>query len=318
MRHEQMYSLAIRERAGEDDFFWKEGNFRFREIVIENAGDYWFADPFLFQNDGQTYIFYEAFDLVGTKGKIGYSKYLGKGRASAPTFILDEPYHLSFPFIFKQDGEIYMMPETCGDYRVKLYRAVDFPNVWEPAQVIIDDIYACDSVIFQRYSERYLLVNRIFHNTPNGQDPACWMRNRLYELDGFTLKDDGVTVAEGDHGIRNAGKMFEMDGKLLRIGQDCTRGEYGRGLVLNDVEKLSPYCETVVWSKDCDDFAPHIDLLSKKYPINGVHTYNFCDDFEIIDFSQHRAVRHKVMRERKKLFYSKKLKGILRRIGIRV
>ena len=54
-------------------FFWETNDYLFEECKIECNGRYWLADPFLFERNGITYIFFEALDLITKVGKIGYS-----------------------------------------------------------------------------------------------------------------------------------------------------------------------------------------------------------------------------------------------------
>ena len=279
-----MYSLAIRKRYDDNDFFWNHDDYEFRKCDINCNKRYWLADPFLFEKDNIAYLFYEAYDLIERKGKIAYSIICNNGSYTAPKIVLDEAYHLSFPNVFKYDGEIYMMPESCGDYRVKLWKSVSFPDIWELADVILPDIYACDSIILENENVRYLLANEMYHNTPNGFYISCWVKSLLYKLDGFRTITDGVKVLEGEFGIRNAGRSFSIGEKLYRIGQDCRNNIYGKGLVLFEVETMVPYKEKLIWSKDNHEMAKHI-VRSESNPIIGIHTYNFSRNYEIIDYS---------------------------------
>ena len=71
---EKMYSVGIRRRINALDHFWQHDDYEFIECKIDTCGGrYWFADPFLFERDGITYLFFEAFDLVECKGKEAYS-----------------------------------------------------------------------------------------------------------------------------------------------------------------------------------------------------------------------------------------------------
>ncbi len=51
---------------------------------------------------------------------------------------LDEPWHLSYPFIFQHQGKMYMVPEGYGSGALRLYRASDFPLRWEFDRVLVD------------------------------------------------------------------------------------------------------------------------------------------------------------------------------------
>lgn len=314
---EKMYSLALRRRKNSKDFFWRNDNFKFHKCEIDTGERYWLADPFLYERDGKLYLFYEAFDLVERKGKIGYSVMpVDQSRSwSKLNIIIDEPYHLSFPNIFEKDGDIFIMPESCGDYRVRLFRARSFPNHWESlsTDVLIPDIYACDSIFINHNGETFLLTNEMYHHVPNGLFPSCWVKNRLFKMDGMVIIDDGVKVSEGDFGQRNAGKSFEIDSTLYRIGQDCRKSLYGRGLVLYEVENLKPYVEKRIWAKDCNELAKFI-VCDKERPIIGVHTYNFTNNYEVIDFSQMQPVSTLILVKRYFVLIKKMIRKIVSKI----
>ena len=109
---EKMYSVGIRRRINALDHFWQHDDYEFIECKIDTCGGrYWFADPFLFERDGITYLFFEAFDLVECKGKEAYSILCEDGTWSSLKVIIDEKYHLSFPNIFEYGGKMYIMPE---------------------------------------------------------------------------------------------------------------------------------------------------------------------------------------------------------------
>lgn len=289
MTSEKMYSIAIRKRKDINDFFWNHDDYLFEELRIDCKNRYWLADPFLFEKGGKDYVFYEAFDLIERKGKIGYSIIGGETSQLSIHIVLDEPYHLSFPNIFEYEGEIYMMPETCGDYTIKLFKAISFPDRWEEYEVILSDIYACDTIVIQNNNQKYLLASEMYREqTPNGNYISCWVKNVCYKLNNnLKVEKEGILVAEGDCGIRNAGKAFMHEGKLYRVGQNCPNKLYGKGLVLFEIESLDPYKEKLLWIKDCEVFNSHIHKL-EEYDIIGVHTYNVSEHYEVIDFSQIR------------------------------
>ena len=284
MKQEKMYKIAIRSKETYSDSFWEHENFHFSECNINCKGRYWLADPFVFEKNGITYLFYEAFDLVEKRGKIGYSIYSEDGSCTTPRIVIDEPFHMSFPNIFECNGEIYIMPETCGDWRVKLYKASSFPNIWEPADILLPDVFACDSILIEEKNRQWLLACEMYHHPPVDSYSSCWVKNVLYPMNGRAVIGEGVKVCEGDYGIRNAGKSFVKEGKLYRVGQDCRYKQYGRGLALFEIESLNPYREKMQWNKDYDELSSHI-VCSNKNDIIGVHTYNSSEHYEIVDFS---------------------------------
>ena len=45
--------------------------------------------------------------------------------------VLREPFHLSYPYVFRWRGQWYMTPETLDAGCIRLYRARRFPADWE-------------------------------------------------------------------------------------------------------------------------------------------------------------------------------------------
>lgn len=280
---EKMYYLALRKRQNKNDCFWKHDDYVFQKCEINTMGGrYWFADPFVFEHNNKLYIFYEAFDLVEKIGKLGYSVLEGE-KFSDPQIVIVEKCHLSFPYIFVYNDDIYIMPESSGDYNLKLYRAINFPDKWEIKKKALPDVYACDSIFVEKESQKYLLTNEMFHNTPVGKSSACWVKNYIYKVDGIDFNDSGTKVCEGDFGTRNAGAMLNIDGKTFRIGQDCRNNTYGKGMVLFEIKNLTPYEEEVDRSWDCGDIEKHIKGINEK--VVGCHTYNVSEHYEVIDFA---------------------------------
>ena len=277
------YSIAIRKKSNKIEFFWDNPSFMFQECQIDSLGKYWFADPFVFAWKDVTYIFFEAFDLVSRKGKIGYCILNKDGSCTIPKIVIDEDYHLSFPNVFIDNGDIYMMPESCGDNTVKLYRAVSFPDVWEASETILPDSFACDSVLINTDGSRYLLTNELYRNVPGKGSQGCYVKLLIYKINHFTTQDYGIRIKDGDDGVRNAGKVFNIKDKLYRVGQDCRNREYGRGLVFYEIDSIEAYIEHEVSRFDRDIFESHIKRNSAE-TLLGVHTYNFNDNYEVIDF----------------------------------
>lgn len=310
MKKEKMYSVAIRRRANNKDHFWFHDDYEFVECKISTCGGrYWYADPFIYEKNDITYIFFEAYDLVKLRGKEGYCILLEDGSCTEPKIIIDESYHLSFPYIFDFNGAIYMMPEMCEDYSIKIYKSISFPDKWAIAEVILPDIFACDSVFVEKFGKRYLLTSEMFHNVPNGQYASCWVKNCLYEMEGLKVINHGMRIAEGDYGIRNAGMPFEHDGVLYRIGQDCRKRKYGKGLVLFKIDSLVPYKEEIQWGVTCEEIQSHIKREGNDNLL-GVHTYNSSEHYEIIDFSEIRNVPICIMLKRYCTFIKRGIRKI--------
>jgi len=77
---------------------------------------------------------------------------------------------------------------------------------------------------------------------------------------------------------RPAGAMFQHDGALIRLAQDC-RGGYGAGLSFARVDRLDEqgFAQTIVG---------HVAPRTRK--TRGLHTYNRAGDVEVIDLYEIR------------------------------
>ena len=280
---DKTYRMAL--RARKDNYFWKEDNFCFTE-VHSGSERYWQADPFLFDYDGKTFLFYEQFDRIKRRGMIAYSIVDDEKHISKPRIIIKEKFHLSFPYVFEQDGQIWIMPETCEDRKIYLYRAVDFPNTWEK-QVLVDSFYSCDSIwLFKDHTKFALIASELMEPPKPGTLQSCYVRNIRYDLSGAGLDilRERKELAEGDYGIRNAGACFYDDNVQIRPGQDCTENRYGNGIVLFRVDSLDPYSETSFFAFTKDDLPGHLNRFGNQ-PLLGTHTYNISSKYEVIDFS---------------------------------
>ena len=79
--------------------------------IIKNNVDCWVADPFLFEKDNKLYIFAEMYKFNRMKGSIGYCQ-IENGKQTKWKEIIHEDYHLSFPNVIEENGEIYLYPES--------------------------------------------------------------------------------------------------------------------------------------------------------------------------------------------------------------
>src|SRR5262245_3446476 len=99
--------------------------------VLPSKGSGFAADPFPVGWNGRHFIFFEHFDYRYGKGTIFAQEFSTSGLLGEPFQILEEPWHLSYPFVFKHEGHLFMLPEASSSRRVSLYRCVDFPAKWE-------------------------------------------------------------------------------------------------------------------------------------------------------------------------------------------
>jgi hypothetical protein len=210
--------------------------------------DAFWADPFCWSRDGRFFVFFEELPLAQRRGHISAIALASDGRPTGEPFrVLTEPYHLSYPFLFERDGELYMVPEKRAAKRVDLYRCVQFPEQWEYVRTLLDGMALADPTLFEHDGRWWLFC------------AAASGRMRVNEsLVAFYADDplsDRWVAHRGNPLVRDfsrgrpAGRVFRHDsGALLRPSQNCVR-RYGYGLNLGEIVALSPthYEERLVW-----------------------------------------------------------------------
>jgi hypothetical protein len=258
--------MALRRRSQERRFDDPSGY-----VVVSCPKDRFYADPFLIEREGRTFLFFEDFRYETLRACISCCEVRADGATSEPEEVLRQPFHLSYPFVFEDGGEMYMVPESRGNRRVELYRATDFPRGWAPERVLLNDIDAVDATIYKTQGKYWM-----FAGVSDGRFSACDELSLFYAdtLQGPWKAHPKNPLISDVRRARPAGALFWHEGRLIRPSQDSSK-TYGYGLVFSEVVTLSEteYEERVIGSL---------------YPesIRGCtanHTYNRSDQFEVID-----------------------------------
>ncbi len=219
----------------------------------------YFADPFLFKYEGVNYIFYEDFDYK--KGRIAYVTVDEDLNFSESKTVLDLKYHISFPYIFKENDKIYMIPETSKAHEIALFEASPFPNNWKKVKTLIKGNAYSDTILF-KHEEYYWLF------TANWTDLCIFYSKNLFsEFKPHPINKKKIPG-------RNAGNIFEYKGKFIRPVMNCTPS-YGYNMTLKEIITLSPseFLEENVTTIN-PDWAPQL---------NGTHTFNCNNDLIVYD-----------------------------------
>ena len=230
------------------------------------------ADPFAVEYDGETYVFVERIDRHRGRAAIAYIRLDGSARPLGPPItVLAPEYHVSYPFVFRRDRDVYMIPESLENETVDLYRASDFPSRWVHEARLLSGIRAVDATLFDDGSRLWLFVNVA--------EPGASINDELHLFTAPELRGPWVSHPENpiisDVGrARPAGRIFRHDGELIRPSQDCFSA-YGRAVVLNRIDVLTAtdYRETPIGRIE-PDWAPRL---------HGTHTYNSTGRFEVRD-----------------------------------
>lgn len=195
------------------------------------------ADPFLFEHDGACYLFYETYSHGDTRAHIAVGRLDADGLTPLGE-ALRCPYHLSYPFVFRDGQDIFMMPETHAARRIEIWRCTDFPHKWELYATALEGQSAADSVLVRLQEKWWLFTNlSTFHAY---EDHCCELH--VFQVDGPRLgrlvphRRNPVVI--GSLFARNAGRIFDLGGRIYRPSQQNSHGIYGYGLNIMEVEQL--------------------------------------------------------------------------------
>jgi hypothetical protein len=189
------------------------------------------ADPFLLRRDGRLFLFFEAWRRGTGQGDLCWAERDAAGAWRYSGVALDEPFHLSYPFVFEHEGEVFMIPESRSQGDVRLYVARPFPGRFELRRVLLSGERYADTSLVAWQGRFYL-----FTSTNNGT-------LELYFADAFdgpySLHPRSPIVAEDDCAARPGGRPIVWQGRVLRFAQ-CDRPVYGVSVRAFEVTDLSP------------------------------------------------------------------------------
>jgi hypothetical protein len=206
-------------------------------LAREDAADHessFVADPFMIRVGDTWHMFFESMEGTATRrGVIAHATSADGHRWTYHGVVLSEPFHLSYPQVFRVGSEVYMVPESSDAGRVQLYRADPFPERWTPVATLLSGPFLLDSTLFEHEGRWWMFTTtdivrgtlRLFHA------PA---------LEGPWVEHPSSPVIDGDLRFsRSAGRVVSDRGRLFRFAQDC-RETYGRAVEPVEITRLDP------------------------------------------------------------------------------
>ena len=204
----------------------------------------------------------EEFEYATAKGRIAeliIDKY--SYELKDMKIILELDTHLSFPAILRENGRLFVYPESWNSGSLCLYEYKGRGLELEFVKMICDESMA-DAIITEQFGDKMLISTK--END----------RLRFYKYDnnkhGFVFSQemefDQVTA-------RNAGDFFDYNGKTYRPAQVCKK-RYGEATEIQEVIKEEKGYKFIPYKRL---YSPH-----PKYNI-GLHTINSYKSNTVID-----------------------------------
>ncbi|MFC1835889.1 hypothetical protein ACFL2Q_14425 [Thermodesulfobacteriota bacterium] len=228
------------------------------------------ADPFGIWEEDKLTLMFEEFDYRDPKGYIACSEMVSGLSRSTSRVVFREPFHMSYPYLFRHEGDIYCVPETGENRTIELLRAVDFPLRWTKIVDLAEDVGGTDSTLFQ-YGGLWWLA---YTDSDHDANLNLFLRYS-HQLGGPWQPHAANPVKTDIRSARPAGTPFMHKYRLYRPSQDCSES-YGGRVVINRIDKLTPeaFEEVPVAFVEPDKDGPYPD---------GLHTISSVGSVTLVD-----------------------------------
>jgi hypothetical protein len=238
-------------------------NFK-KGIILNPPKKKFWADPFLINFDGKDFVFFEEYCYIKEKGEIKCGEIINKKILNVKT-IISSDYHLSYPSIIYLNGNFYLTPECSESKKLKVFKSVNFPYIWEIHTELLEGNKLADPTIFKDKNNNIWL----FVNTLNEKN------NFNSNLNIYKFKDENLNslIPHKNNPViknfaigRNAGNLYyNENGDLIRPSQNNSTNIYGASLNFSKINHLSleEYSETLI-----ENIKPNI-----KFGLKGIHHF---------------------------------------------
>jgi hypothetical protein len=187
------------------------------------------ADPFMIRTGVGWFMFFEVLPVHSNDGKISVARSQDGLVWEYDRVVLNQEFHLGYPYVFEWESQFYMVPETRGAGAVKLFEAVEFPTEWVFVKDLIRGNFA-DPSPFQFEGRWWMFVLR-------GHEELMLYTSEV--LEGPWQEHPKSPLIHGRSATRPAGGPFIHDGKVIRFTQDDIP-DHGRGVRAFQVDVLTP------------------------------------------------------------------------------
>ncbi|MGV8984106.1 glucosamine inositolphosphorylceramide transferase family protein [Clostridium sp.] len=226
------------------------------------------ADPFIIKENDDYYMFFELLDKVEQKGCIGLATSKNGLEWKYDKVVLNEKFHLSYPYVFKHEEEYYMIPECGESGYIKLYYSKNFPYEWECVADLIEGTYGDASIIF--YDNKFWIFAEKMDSKGNRN---CNLH--LYYSDNLKygwIEHPKSPLIIGDYSkARPAGRIIMFNNDIIRFSQNDL-DYYGKSVNMHKVTKLTV--------DDYDEEVIKLDLSGtgnyKQWNKDGMHQVDCC------------------------------------------
>jgi len=253
---------------------WKDAVL-WRSKMIRNPANRFLADPFVVYRDGRHICYVEDYSFPEKKAAITAYEITSDGHKALGT-ALNEDFHLSYPFVFEADGELYMCPESTQARSIRLYRCTEFPLKWTLHKILMSNVRAVDTSIFRANNKWWMLTNLDSSDVGEHGSELHLFHADSFDSSEWTAHPQNPVVFDAAR-ARNGGFIADGDG-LFRAFQIRGFDVYGAALGVARITELT----TETYREESLFTIPPAYFKN----IEGTHTYSFANGLLAIDFEK--------------------------------
>ena len=241
--------------------------------TIPNPPGHFLADPFVLSDQQRSYCFVEDYNYEKARACISVYELHADGSTRIGPAI-QEPFHLSFPFLFTYQSKHYLCPESSASREIRLYECAALPDQWVFKKTLMRNIAAADTMLLQHDGLWWLLTNI----DSAGIGDYCCELHVFYAnepiTDAWTPHPQNPVIVDPNR-ARNGGLLFK-GAEIYRVSQRQGFDAYGRSAAINRITALTPstYQEAVVATIE-PEFFPQI---------KGTHHLHSNGRFTVFDY----------------------------------
>lgn len=267
------WNIGFIERSIEDVVSGAETEFPVH-WVKHNYKDRFFADPFLLSADeNEIKVLVEDFPYYHKRGMISLLTIDRKTyELTDKKVILKQPFHLSYPFIFRNsDGSVkWVAPEASQSGKLSRYEMNPQTEMLEKCQVLQDEP-VLDSTILKHNGKYWLFCTK--RGAKSNQDLYVYYADIP---EGPWIPHTQNPVIQDLTKARPAGNFAKIGNSIFRLAQKCDL-MYGEAVTVSRVTLLSE-------TEFKDEYVKQISAKRDNYS-KGFHTLNGIDgnDITVVD-----------------------------------
>lgn len=250
-------------------------------IEIKNPKGRYLADPFVFSHNNSDYIFVEDLFIKENRGRISAIKINGD-KYEFLGIVLEEDFHLSFPFIFKENSEIYMVPESSKNCDIRLYKCLEFPYKWQLEKVLMNNVSAADTMLIKQQDTWFMLTNICSAGLGDHNSELHIYYSESLKSNLWKPIASGNPVIFDSLKARNGGLFFHNE-TIYRVNQVHGKSQYGKCFNINQVVKIS---KNEYMEKNISNIRP--DFKDK---IISTHHYSANTSIAAVDVARSQRLR---------------------------